>query len=343
MQNKELVIKQAYEGAIWRLDHSNFPDTKKIQKEIEDLRAMLLNETSPPDNFIEIIFSNNSGYVLRELMDFAFSRNHHIWSQNDSIIIALTKPTTERSLFYWTARIFIASKLVGSETEEEFENFKNFLYQQGYDDKEIISMCLILKSYTIFYKYTHTDNQPPQKNTTLFGHYLTKLLNSDTNKYNNYEILIEHFIFNEYGGDSFTDSALEFFYENYPECLEDKYEKYLVRIDNYDNQNKQYFIAKNALYLIEKNPEKFERLVVDLINRLRPETRESFPIYCKLNTTFPNKYDYEIEEIINDYYTQKCKIENNYGVYESSTIGEKGEWTIMSIAIAKYLIQKNLL
>lgn len=348
MNTKEQVIQQAYDGALWQIEHSYPNEVKGLSKSLSNLKAILLGEIPVPPDFNETVL-NHKNYSITDFLNRAISQHNQLWDLHDPIIQSLVKPVNQDSQTFWIVNSYVFHRLINAETENA-DDFLAFLYYQGFTKKQIVTNILQCQNHGTYFKFTYHENGSTEKKITLFAKFLIGLLNENKSILGisfgeNYLDLIDREVLNGYSN-NLKDSTLEFLYDYYPKGLEGKYEKYLYHSDNYNNNLTHHFNLKNALYILDKDAQKHEKTVLEIMFKTKAQFHEQFSIYAKLYEHFPSKYQQYVFDIIEEYMNERAKttfpgdkswsiLYDNYAIFENSHHQ-------LSVAITKFLLKYDV-
>lgn len=346
MNTKEQAIQQAYDRTLWQIEHSNLNEAKDLSKSLDNLKYILLGEVPVPANFREIVIGFKHNY-LTTFLTVAISHNYQLWSSQDPIIQSLIKPANQDSGVYWLVNAYIFYKLTNSETDDT-DDCLDFLQKQGFTKKQIVECVIESKSYNTYFRDIYHNDGKSERKLTSFAKLLLKLLKENKNIIGvsfgeNYLDLVENGAFHGYNSTGFRDATLQFLYEYYPQGLEGKYEKYICDSQIYDNKTILKFNLSNALFILEKNTQKHEEVVLNAMFKGKALFEEKFSIYAKLCESFPSKYQVKVLELIEEYMNERAKstfhADRVWGMmYENDAIYEQTRYRL-STAMAKFLLK----
>lgn len=346
MNTKEHAIQQAYDRTLWQIEHSNPNEAKELSKLLDNLKSILLGEVPVPANFREIVIGLDHNY-LTTFLTVAISHNYQFWSYHDPIIQSLIRPANQDLGIYWLVNRYIFYKLISSETEDA-DNYLDFLQKQGFTKKQIVEYVLENKNHNTYFRDIYYNDGKSERKLTSFAKLLLKLLKENKNILGisfgeNYIDLVNKAVFDDYNSSSLRDTTLEFLYEYYPQGLEGKYEKYISHSQTYDNKTILQFNLQNALFILNKDAQKHEEIVLNTMFKAKSRFHERFSIYAKLNESFPDKYQANALRLIEEYMNTRAK-STFYGdktwnmMYDSHTTYEQTYYSL-SVAMTKFLLK----
>ncbi|GAB2629144.1 hypothetical protein GCM10027035_23950 [Emticicia sediminis] len=287
--------------------------------------------------------SEENNHLDYDYLHTILCNNHKFWTKDDKVIKTLIKPISDDSnRLFWVINSFVYNKLISYQgiSQADFETYLDFFKQQGFSDENICDIIISNNSWAIFYEHINQE-----KKLSPSGKYLLNLLESEEGIFNVFKTNKIANRLNEKAlapnESSFKSLNFQFLLDYYPKALEGLYERYMcIMPDNYNPQLDFYVI----LYALDKDAVRFERDVLNAVRNYTSESYQKLSIYFKLDKALPNKYEDDIDALINEYYTKTCKAENHsyfYGYISENYIntGQHGEPA--SVAIAKYLLEKD--
>lgn len=336
METKEEVIQKAYDDVLWRIERDDRTGTENCLKELNFLRDIVEEKQEIPSNFIQILENDRWYHQIDFLRNILLCNDSQLW-KDDKLIKTLIKPISDNSnRLFWIVNSFVSAKLISYHgiSQADFDTYLAFFKQQGFSDENICDIIINNNSWAIFYEHINQE-----KKLSPAGKYLLNLLEREDGifnvfKTNKLSIRLHQKALapNESG---FKYLTFQFLLDYYPRALDGLYERYMI------NPQLDFQII---LYALDKDIVKFEKGVVEAMRSYTGESYQKLAIYFKLDKALPNKYEDDIDTLINEYYTKTCKAENHsyfYGYISENYIntGQHGEPA--SVAIAKYLLEKD--
>lgn len=334
MDSRTNILINAAQGRIEKVEKYEPNYAPRYSQQISLVLNFLLQK-----NDISILESVENRGI--DFLDWAINKKNDLWTIEDITIQQLIRPVSDSSIYKWIIGNFIKYKLTSySELiEEEFNKYLNFFKKQGFKDTDICQILFSGGNTSVLFYF-----QDKIKQLSLYGKYLLQQLKATKTEESQklLEIVFQN-AFGEYR--NMKSHILDFLFTYHQESLENQYIKFMYRMDSvYDNSISAYRTVKkieieNILYLIDKNATRFEQDVIEIMKDTHPESYSRFSVYIKMDEYIPNKYNDEIEQFINEYYTQQClakgQVYYNY-LSESYTNGQPS-----SVAIAKWLLKKD--
>lgn len=241
-----------------------------------------------------LFFKNN--YALIEFISSILTKNFsdeirtvNFWSEKDSFIQELFSKENLAldSYILWN---FIQYKIIYSSLNE-IESFISFLENRGASLEVIVEKVMnynllytrlgrkeyIESTFATFLKsrLKGSSSLLGLKKTKGIGDHLHELIKSNKLTYNKFEVL-------------------RFLFDNAPECLQEEYNYYCIDLDY--NQSKKPN-TQIVWFLLEKDPIKFENIILECYTKCTISSEEWFSLFWKLNALISGKYHNHIVEI----------------------------------------------
>jgi Domain of unknown function (DUF4132) len=329
MQTKEEIIVEKQKEFLNFIERHYKEQFKIWSSEIEGITNFFLEKGDFPK------LSQNGSRSIEFLSNILY-RYDIKWTKDDVPIKKLIVPYTQHwDSVIWIIRSFIAFKLVSYQgvSQDEFDDYFSFFKQQGFSEDEILEGILSNGGWAVFFEYVRESEV---RKLSVSGKYILELLKKERTgflsifKGSKISEILNNVALEEHGSWSFKRDIFEFLLEYYPTALEGLYEKYMTM--PYDNYYGKRLEMQNILVALRKDAIKFEKTVLNLLPNYSVEFEQKLSIYLTIDKTLPNKYEDEIESLVQEFYTK-----NYHDRYIH--LGQKGE--LVSIVIAKYLLNKN--
>lgn len=296
-------------------------EERKIEN--KSLALLKLNEYINANNFLESALC-----LKKERYDTESSPLHFIHPLVEQILlkenITSNNPLSQTISEYITRMCLIDQSL-------DLASFLKFLYKQGFDDKDIVSVVfknsenplIYLEGQYDYYHFNISDIEAP---LTSFGKYFLNLIGQQSSflgfkKENVYKQIAEDCVNQQtYYSDTARIGWIIFLFRFSP--LSSPYDYYKFVLTYEENRN-PYLLVQTIYYLAELDAHFFEPVIIKALQEANTDQYIHFSVFYSLNKKIKNKYLEKLQDI-GEFYLQnyfKIPINGYRRYYEQSVQG----------------------